>query len=99
MSRGRGVLAGALLSAILAARAPLSRGDEGRVTATDQFRYSYGTTSRREIAENWLDATWQQGGLRAGVLLDHQAPSEEGLRANAIRHRFVAFARPHSGLL
>lgn len=61
----------------------------GTVAATDELEYSYGTASRREIVENWLDVSWSRPGLRAGVLLDHQSPGEEGLRVNEVKHRFV----------
>lgn len=64
----------------------------GQVMAADEFEYSYSTDTRREIVENWLDASWLLGGLRAGILLNHRAPSEEGERANEVRHRFVEFA-------
>lgn len=64
----------------------------GQVMATDQFEYSYSTQTQREIVENWLDATWLFGGLRAGILIDHRAPSEEGERSNTVRHRFVEFS-------
>jgi len=65
---------------------------DGQVTAVDVFEYSYSTETGREIVENWLDASWLLGGLRAGILLNHQAPSEEGFRANSVRHRFVEFS-------
>ncbi len=94
MSGSRGLAAAVVLLAALNVPASGAPVGEGRVTATDEFIYSYGTSSGREIVENWLDATWQQGGLRAGVLLDHQAPSEEGFRANDVRHRFVGFGMP-----
>lgn len=94
MSARRGLAAGALLITALCTPASAVPGGDCRLTATDEFIYSYSTFSQREIVENWLDATLQQGGLRAGVLLDHQAPSEEGFRANAVRHRFVALAKP-----
>lgn len=63
----------------------------GQVMATDRFEYSYSSETQREIVENWLDASWMLGGLRAGILLSHRSPSEEGERANSVRHRFVEF--------
>lgn len=93
MSRRSGLAVAALLAASCVPGRPAA-GAEARVLATDQFRYSYGTDSRREIAENWLDATWAQDGLQAGILLEHRAPGEAGDRVGEVRHRFVAFARP-----
>lgn len=61
------------------------------VTATDRFEYSYATDTKQEIVENWLDVTYQFGGFRTGVMLNSQAPSEEGLRTNEIKHRFFEF--------
>jgi thiol-disulfide isomerase/thioredoxin len=62
------------------------------VTATDRFEYSYSSATRREIFENWLDASYQFGGFRTGILLNGQAPGEEGERRNDIRHRFLEFS-------
>jgi hypothetical protein len=88
------VPAAAILIALACCAPLIASAAEGRLMATDQFIYRYGTTTQREVLENWLDASWEQGGLRAGVLLDHQAPSEEGFRTNEVRHRFFAIARP-----
>lgn len=62
------------------------------ITATEQFEYSYHSESRREILENWLDVSYLFGSFRTGILLNAQQPSEEGLRKNGIRHRFVEFS-------
>lgn len=59
------------------------------VTATNQFKSSYSTETDAEIVENWLDLAYRIGGLRAGLLLNHQAPSEEGNRRAEIVHRYV----------
>ena len=71
----------------------------GQVMAADEFEYSFSTETGKEIVENWLDLSWTLGGLRAGILLDHQAPSEDrpgpagdGIRTNLIRHRFAEFS-------
>ncbi len=64
---------------------------EGVVSLTDQFEYSYSTESQREIVENWLDVSYYLDGLRTGILLNSQQPSEEGGRRNEIRHRFFEF--------
>ncbi len=61
------------------------------VTATDRFEYSYSTDTKQEIFENWLDVSYQFGGFRTGVMLNSQAPSEEGDRSNDIKHRFFEF--------
>ena len=61
------------------------------VTATDRFEYSYSGETRREIFENWLDVSYQFGGFRTGIMLNSQAPSEEGDRSNTIKHRFFEF--------
>ncbi len=61
------------------------------VTATDRFEYSYSGETRREIFENWLDVSYQFGGFRTGIMLNSQAPSEEGERSNTIKHRFFEF--------
>lgn len=62
------------------------------VTATDRFEYSYSSQTRQEIFENWLDVSYQFGGFRTGVMLNSQGPSEEGDRANEIKHRFFEFS-------
>lgn len=59
------------------------------VRATNQFEYSYSDETAQEIVENWLDASLLFGDFRAGFLLNHQAPAEEGSRRNELRHRFV----------
>ena len=61
------------------------------VTATDRFEYSYAKETRREIFENWLDVSYQFGGFRTGIMLNSQAPSEEGGRGTNIEHRFFEF--------
>ncbi len=61
------------------------------VTATDKFKYSYSTETEKEIFENWLDISYQFGGFRTGIMLNSQAPSEEGDRQNQIQHRFFEF--------
>ncbi|MFT5232713.1 MAG: cytochrome c biogenesis protein CcmG/thiol:disulfide interchange protein DsbE [Candidatus Krumholzibacteriia bacterium] len=61
------------------------------VTATDRFEYSYSTEKKTEIFENWLDVSYQFGGFRTGIMLNSQAPSEEGDRSNEIKHRFFEF--------
>jgi cytochrome c biogenesis protein CcmG/thiol:disulfide interchange protein DsbE len=61
------------------------------VSATDRFEYSYSNDTRREIFENWLDVSYQFGGFRTGIMLNSQAPSEEGGRENNIEHRFFEF--------
>ena len=61
------------------------------VSATDRFEYSYSNATRREIFENWLDVSYQFGGFRTGIMLNSQAPSEEGDRENKIEHRFFEF--------
>ena len=62
------------------------------VTATDRFEYSYSRETRKEIFENWLDVSYQFGSFRTGIMLNSQAPSEEGDRTNSIKHRFFEFA-------
>ncbi len=62
------------------------------VTATDRFEYSYSDETRREIFENWLDVSYQFGGFRTGIMLNTQAPSEEGGRGTNIEHRFFEFS-------
>ena len=61
------------------------------VTATDKFKYSYSTETEKEIFENWLDVSYQFGGFRTGIMLNSQAPSEDGDRQNEIVHRFFEF--------
>ncbi len=62
------------------------------VTATDQFEYSYSRETKAEIVENWLDVAYQFGGFRTGVMLNHQAPSEDGNRRNEIMHRYFEYS-------
>ncbi len=62
------------------------------VTATDRFEYSYSKDTKTEIFENWLDVSYQFGGFRTGIMLNSQAPSEEGDRSNEIKHRFFEFS-------
>jgi thiol-disulfide isomerase/thioredoxin len=62
------------------------------VSATDRFEYSYSKETRQEIFENWLDVSYQFGGFRTGIMLNSQAPSEEGGRSNSIEHRFFEFS-------
>jgi thiol-disulfide isomerase/thioredoxin len=62
------------------------------VTATDRFEYSYSSSTRKEIFENWLDVSYQFGGFRTGVMLNSQGPSEEGDRSNEIKHRFFEYS-------
>jgi len=62
------------------------------VTATDRFEYSYARETRREIFENWLDVSYQFGGFRTGIMLNSQAPGDEGGRRNSIEHRFFEFS-------
>ena len=64
---------------------------EGQVTATDQFEYSYSSETQKEIFENWFDVSYYIDGFRTGLLLNSQAPSEEGSRQNTIIHRFFEF--------
>ncbi len=61
------------------------------VSATDKFKYSYSTETDKEIFENWLDVSYQFGGFRTGIMLNSQAPSEDGDRRNEIVHRFFEF--------
>jgi thiol-disulfide isomerase/thioredoxin len=70
----------------------------GQLTATDRFEYSYATETHREIVENWLDVSWRQGAVRAGVTLNSQAPGEEGGRRNEITHRWFEFSRDDATL-
>lgn len=65
-------------------RAPAS--DE--VSFSDRFEYSYATGTRREIVENWLDATWRGRSMSAGLTLNSQAPGEELRRRNEVTHRW-----------
>ncbi len=62
------------------------------VTATDRFEYSYSDETKQEIFENWLDVSYQFGGFRTGIMLNSQAPGEEGGRSNTIEHRFFEFS-------
>ena len=68
------------------------------VTATDRFEYSYADDTQQEIFENWLDVSYQFGGFRTGIMLNSQAPSEEGLRTNEIKHRFFEFGTGGFGI-
>lgn len=77
------------LVATLAAVARVGAAADIQVMAVDAVEYSYSTETGAEIVENWLDASWLLNGLRAGILLNHQAPSEETRRLNSVRHRFL----------
>lgn len=88
---------------VLAPAAPLAATSgepaAGELTATDRFEYSYATGTRREIVENWLDVSWRQGAVRAGLTLNSQAPAEEiGRRRNEITHRWFEFTRGEATL-
>jgi len=61
------------------------------VTATDQFEYSFETEDETEIFENWLDVSYKFGDFRTGIMLNSQAPSEDGNRRNEIVHRYVEY--------
>ncbi len=61
------------------------------LSVRDQFKYKYDTSSDEEQVENWLDVVYLFGDFRTGILLDHQAPSEEGNRRNKIVHRFFEY--------
>lgn len=78
--------------------APAAGGPSGELTATDRFEYSYATETRREIVENWLDLSWRQGDVRAGLTLNSQAPGEEGGRRNEITHRWFELTRGEATL-
>jgi len=68
------------------------------VSATDKFKYSYSSDTKKEIFENWLDVSYQFGGFRTGVMLRSYAPSEEGLRGTNIEHRFFEFDSGEFGI-
>lgn len=68
------------------------------VTATDAFEYSYSSDTQKEIFENWLDVSYQLGGFRTGIMFNSQAPSEEGLRTNEVKHRFFEFSTGGVGI-
>ena len=61
------------------------------ITVTNQFKYSFSSETEAEIVENWLDASYQFGGFRTGLLLNHQSPSEDGNRRNEIVHRYFEY--------
>ncbi len=61
------------------------------VAATNKFKYSYSTDTKKEIFENWLDLSYQFGKFRTGIMLNSQAPSEDSDRRNQIMHRFFEF--------
>jgi thiol-disulfide isomerase/thioredoxin len=61
------------------------------LSVRDQFKYKFDTDSEAEQVENWLDVVYLFGDFRTGLLLNHQAPSEEGYRRNQIKHRFFEF--------
>ena len=63
----------------------------GEIHVTEQFEYSYHTGTESEIFENWLDADFNSGDFRFGMLLNTRQPSEEGDRDNEVRHRFVEY--------
>mgnify|MGYP001068835438 CR=1 FL=1 len=91
MRRAPFLLAGAVAALCCA---PAARGGtvpDVQVMAVDALEYSYSTETGAEIVENWLDASLLVNGVRAGILLNHQAPSEEGGRLNEVRHRFLEF--------
>jgi cytochrome c biogenesis protein CcmG, thiol:disulfide interchange protein DsbE len=67
-------------------------GSLGAIKVANQFEYSYDTVTKKEIVENWLDATVTQGDLRFGMMLNSQQPSEEGTRGSTVRHKFVEFS-------
>ncbi len=67
--------------------------DAGELSLSDRFEYSYATGTRREIVENWLDATWARGPVRAGLTLNSQAPGEERRRRNEVTHRWFELTR------
>lgn len=73
--------------------AAASTGDAGELSISDRFEYSYATGTRREIVENWLDAAWARGPVRAGLTLNSQAPGEEQRRRNEITHRWFELTR------
>ena len=70
---------------------PIEHGLREAITASAQFKYSYSIETEAEIVENWFDAAYRHGGFRAGLLLNHQAPSEEGSRRNEVVHRFFEY--------
>jgi thiol-disulfide isomerase/thioredoxin len=73
--------------------AAATSGDAGELSISDRFEYSYATGTRREIVENWLDAAWARGPVRAGLTLNSQAPGEEQRRRNQITHRWFELTR------
>jgi cytochrome c biogenesis protein CcmG/thiol:disulfide interchange protein DsbE len=87
------------LDEILAAGAPAPQsggGDSplaGVVSASDRFEYSYEDETRKEIVENWLDVSYRFGDFTTGLMLNSQAPGEEGGRRNEIRQRWFAIDR------
>ncbi len=85
------LLAAAAAPAPDVAAAPSATAWQDVITATNQFKYSYSLETDREIVENWLDLAYQFGGFRTGLLLNHQAPSEEGNRRNRIVHRYFEY--------
>jgi len=92
------VLAGAAEPAVTAdAPAPACHADTapdaGELSISDRFEYSYATGTRREIVENWLDAAWARGPVRAGLTLNSQAPGEERRRRNEVTHRWFELTR------
>jgi len=85
----REAVAGLSRTAPTATAGPAGGSVGGSVHVTEQFEYSYHTGTEREIFENWLDADFNTGAFRFGVLLDAQQPAEEGSRRNDVRHRFA----------
>ena len=83
----------AVAACLLLSRSAGAQVLEGQITANDQFEYSYSSETQREIFENWLDVSYYIDGFRTGILLNSQAPSEEGDRLNAITHRFFEFSK------
>ena len=92
MRRAGLVLAGAIAILCGASTARGGNAADAQVMAVDAFEYSYSTETGAEIVENWLDASLLLNGVRAGILLNHQAPSEENVRLNGVRHRFLEFS-------
>lgn len=78
----------ALLAAPPAPAGAVMAAGAGELSVSDRFEYSYATGTRREIVENWLDATWARGPVRAGLTLNSQAPGEERRRRNEVTHRW-----------
>ncbi len=88
-----------LFAAPAASAAPAAGGEGGGInwrealSVKDGFKYKFDTDSETEQVENWLDVVYLFGDFRTGLMLNHQAPSEEGYRRNEIVHRFFEFNR------